>query len=446
MTPDRSPGALARLPFFYGWIIVAVAFVTMAIGVNARTAFSLFFPPILAEFGWERGVTAAAFSLGFVISMGFTPVLGRAMDRWGPRWVLPVGVLMTSCGLALGTLTTRPWHLYLTLGLLVAAGTVAAGYTGHAQFLPHWFVRHRGLAMGLAFSGVGVGSIVIFPWLQSLIVAHGWRTACWAMAIVLLALLPLNFVFQRGRPEEMALLPDGDRVGEASRPGAHPENVVDADWASTEWTVSRAMRTARFWWVAIAFFGGLFAWYAVQAHQTKYLLEIGFPPSTAAWALGLVGLTGIVGQIGLGWLSDRIGREWVWTLAGTGFALCYVLLLAMRHHPSTALLYLMVAAQGVLGYGLASVYGAIPAELFQGRHYASIFGWLGFASGIGSGAGPWVAGTVYDRTGSYAPAFTLAIAICLVSIVAMWLAAPRKVRLVAGQVSRRRAVEVVRAG
>ncbi|MBI2202538.1 MAG: MFS transporter [Candidatus Rokubacteria bacterium] len=408
----------------------------MAIGINARTAFSLFFPPILDEFGWERGITVGAFSLGFVISMVFTPLLGRAMDRWGPRWVMPVGVLMTSAGLALGALTTQPWHLYATLGVLVAAGTVVGGYTGHAQFLPHWFVRRRGLATGIAFSGVGVGSIVILPWLQAMIQSSGWRTACWAMAIVVLALVPMNFFLQRRRPEDMGLRADGDPTPAAStKPGGHPTNVVDTVWASTDWTVGRAMATARFWWVVVAFFGGLFAWYAVQAHQTKYLLEIGFSPGTAAYALGFVGLTGIVGQIALGWLSDRIGREWVWTIATLGFALCYALLLAMKQHPTPALLYLMVASQGVLGYGLASVYGAIPAELFQGRNYGSIFGWLGFASGLGAGAGPWVTGAVYDRTGSYAPAFWLTIALCLVSVVAMWLAAPRKVRVVAGRIT-----------
>jgi MFS family permease len=429
-----------RLPFFYGWVVVAVAFVTMAIGINARTAFSLFFPPILAEFGWERGVTVGAFSLGFVVSMAFTPLLGRAMDRWGPRGIMPMAVLVTCLGLILGTFVQRPWHLYVTLGVLVAAGTVCAGYTGHAQFLPHWFVRRRGLAMGVAFSGVGVGSIVLFPWLQALIVRHGWRSACWAMAAVLLVLVPVNIAFQRRRPEDMGLRPDGDPMPrETVRVAAHPANVVDPVWASTEWTVGRAIRTARFWWVVVAFFGGLFAWYAVQAHQTKYLLEIGFSPAVAAYALGLVGLTGIVGQIALGWLSDRIGREWAWTLSAAGFALCYALLLVMKHHATPALLYAMIAAQGVLGYGLASVYGAIPAELFQGRHYGSIFGWLGFASGLGAGVGPWITGAVYDWTGSYAPAFWLAIALCVVSTVAIWLAAPRKVRAVAGRVARQRA-------
>jgi MFS family permease len=174
----------------------------------------------------------------------------------------------------------------------------------------------------------------------------------------------------------------------------------------------------------------------VQVHQTKYLIEIGFAPTVAAWALGAVGLAGVVGQIGLGALSDRIGREWVWTLACLGFAACYALLLALGTNPTPALLYLMVACQGILGYGLASVFGAIPAELFLGPHFGSIFGTLS-AFAIGGGAvGPWVAGALHDHTGSYALAFWIAIGCSIVSIGAMWLAAPRKVRAVAGRIGR----------
>ena len=108
----------------------------------------------------------------------------------------------------------------------------------------------------------------------------------------------------------------------------------------------------------------------------------------------------------------------------------------MREHPAPALLYLMVAAQGVLGYGLASVFGAIPAELFQGKHYGTIFGTLSLASIVGGAIGPWVAGALHDRTGSYVLAFWIAIAVSAVSAGAMWLAAPRKIRAVAGRVPR----------
>jgi len=171
-----------RLPIFYGWIIVAVVFVTMGVGVNARTAFSLLFPPILAEFGWERGVTAGAFSFGFLVSAALSPSLGRLMDRRGPRVVIELGVLLIGTGLLLATQVTRPWHLYATLGVMVGGGSVCLGYTGQSLFLPDWFVRRRGLAMSLAFSGVGVGSMIILPWSQALIGRSGWRAACWANA------------------------------------------------------------------------------------------------------------------------------------------------------------------------------------------------------------------------------------------------------------------------
>jgi len=423
-----------RLPFFYGWVVVAVAFVTMGIGVNTRTAFSLLFPPILAEFGWDRAVTAGAFSVGFLVATAYVPFLGMAMDRYGPRVMIPIGIVITSLGLALAPLTSRPWHLHVTLGALVGGGSIFMTYIGHSLFLPHWFVRRRGLAIGVAFSGVGIGSIVLFPWLGRLIAASGWRAACWALVILLVVvLLPLNLTLPRRRPEDVGLAADGDAVpGGTGRVSA--DNVVDRAWTSVDWTLGRAMRTARFWWLFVGFFAALAAWYMVQAHQTKYLLDIGFDRERAALALGVVGLAGIVGQIALGWLSDRVGREWAWTLGGLGFAVCYATLLLLPTHPSAGLLYLMVTSQGLLGYGLASVFGAIPAEIFQGRRYGTIFGTLNLGANAGAAFGPWVAGAIYDRTGTYTPAWLLAIGACALSIAAIWLAAPRRVRAVAGRV------------
>ena len=291
--------------------------------------------------------------------------------------------------------------------------------------------------MSLAFSGVGVGSIVLLPWLGTLIGRAGWRAACWALGILVLALLaPLNLLLKR-RPEDLGLEPDGDDASgsAAARPAI---DIVDPAWAAVDWTLGRALRTAPFWWIMVGYFCGLFAWYAVQIHQTKYLVEIGFGPTEAAWALGFVSLAGIPGQIALGHLSDRIGREWVWTVGCLGFALCYVALLLLRDTPTPTLLYFMVASQGMLGYGLTSVIGAIPAEIFQGRHYGAIFGTVMLASIVGGAAGPWVTGALYDATGSYALAFVLAIGASALSALAIWLAAPRKVRAVAGRVRRLR--------
>jgi MFS family permease len=421
---------------FYGWVIVVVAFITMGVGVNARTAFSLFFPSILDEFGWERGLTAGAFSFGFLVTAVLSPFLGRVVDRRGPRVVIEMGVGLMAAGLMLATLVRRPWHLYATLGMLVGSGGVCLGYTGHALFLPNWFVRRRGLAMSVAFSGVGVGSVIVLPWLQGLISRSGWRAACWAMGILVLVLLaPLNLLLER-RPEDLGLAPDGDRVSAGAPGGSPAANVVDPAWVAVDWTLARAMRTARFWWVAIGYLCGLFAWYAVQIHQTKYLMEIGFSATDSAWALGFVSLVAIPGQITLGHLSDRIGREWVWTVGSFGFALCYLALLLLRLAPRPGLLYVMVGSQGLLGYGLTSVIGAIPAEIFQGPHYGSVFGMLMLASIVGGAAGPWLTGALHDATGSYTLAFWIAIGCSALSALAIWRAGPRQVRAVAGRVRR----------
>lgn len=430
--PPR-PGGI-RLPFFYGWLLVAIAFVTMAVGVSARTAFSLLFPAILAEFAWDRGVTAGAFSFGFLVSAIVTPGVGRLMDLRGPRLVVEIGILTMAAGLILASLVSTPWQLYLTLGALTGGGVNCLAYTGQSLYLTNWFVRRRGLALSIAFSGVGVGSITILPWLGWLIGTAGWRYACVALGILLLVLLgPLNLLLKR-TPEDIGLRPDG--LTEGNPAADHAANIVDHAWAAVDWTLARALRTRRFWWLAIGYFCSLFAWYAVQVHQTKYLIEVGFDPGKAALALGLVSLVAVPGQIAFGHLSDRIGREWVWAIGNMGFVICYLCLMGLRTAPTPMLLYAMIIAQGTLGYSLTSVMGSIPAEIFAGRHYGSIFGTVMGAAILGGATGPWVTGILYDVTGAYAIAFWMAVGCSLISILAIWLAAPGKVRAVAGRADR----------
>jgi len=394
----------ARLPFYYGWLIVGIAFVTMAIGVTARTSFSLLMPPLIDEFGWDRGLAAGAFSFGFLVSAILSPFVGRAMDRRGPRVVILTGIVLLSSGLFLAPLIERPWHLYVTLGVLVGGGANMMTYTAHSQFLPNWFLKRRGLAISLAFAGAGVGAIVLLPWLQSIILNEGWRASCWAIGwLVVLVLAPLNLLVWK-RPEEIGLQPDGVARGTSASASRHASNIVDPAWVAVEWTLARAMRTARFWWIVFGYFCALIAWYAVQVHQTKYLTEIGFSPLVAAWALGAVSV-----------------------------AVCYAALIGLEQTPSTALLYVMVFTQGFFGYALTSVMGPIVVEIFEGPHYGSIFGTISVALISGGAAGPWIAGIIHDATGSYRLAFVLIIGCCVASAAAIWLAAPRKVRAVPGR-------------
>ena len=429
----------SRLPFGYGWVVIAVAFITMAVAVNTRTAFSLLFPAILDEFGWQRGVTAAAFSIGFLSSVVLTPLVGVFMDRWGPRVVIPVGATSAALGLVAATYATSPIGLYATLGVMVVGASIAMSYHVHSMFLPNWFVRRRGLAIGIAFSGVGVGAIVILPWLQSLIEASGWRHACVAFAVLLvIVVVPLNIVMQRRDPSDLGLQPDGHRAADgAATSHGMADVIVDRVWAARRWTLRSASRTPRFWWIAAAYFTALYAWYSVQVHQTRYLVDTGFDADVAATALGLVGMFGIVGQIGIGALSDRVGREWGWTIALIGYAACYGALIVLDLRPSIELVYFIAAAQGLMGYGIGSLYGVVAIEVFAGPRFATIFSVLSLGGSLGAAAGPWLTGDVFDRTGSYTSAFWLAGALSLVSILCIWMAAPRKVRLAAGVAERR---------
>jgi MFS family permease len=269
------------------------------------------------------------------------------------------------------------------------------------------------------------------PWVALLIAEAGWRAACLRLGILVLVLLaPLNLLLRR-RPEDFGLEPDG--AASSTAVVRQTSNVVDHAWAGIDWTLPRALRTARFWWLASGYFCGLFTWYAVQVHQTKYLIETGFRASEAALALGLVSLVAIPGQIAFGHLSDRIGREWVWTIGNMGFVLSCLLLILLRETPTKALLYAMVLAQGTIGYSLTSVMGAIAAEIFEGRHFGRIFATAMVAAILGGAAGPWLTGALFDATGSYSAGFWIAAACSALSALAIWIAAPRKVRAVAGR-------------
>lgn len=426
----------SRLPIFYGWLVIGVAFVTMAIASTARTAFSLLLPPLLAEFHWDRGLVAGAFSFGFLISAIVGPLIGRVMDRHGPRVVIGCGVVLLTAGLLLAQFIHHAWQLYATLGVLVAGGASLMTYTAHSLFLPHWFLRYRGLAISIAFSGAGVGAIILLPWLQTIIVRDGWRASCTVMGLLVLFVLGPLTLLTRRRPEDIGLLPDGASHTDGAHERRRTSGIIDPAWTAIDWTLARAVRTARFWWINLGYFCALFAWYAVQVHQTKYLIEVGFTPIVAAWSLGIVAVVAIPGQIALGALSDRIGRETVWTVACAGFALCYAALIALERGASFPLLYLMIFVQGFLGYAFTSVMGAIVAEIFDGPHYGAIFGAVTVPLTAGGAAGPWVAGVIHDITGSYRPAFLIAIACCMISAASIWIAAPRKVRMVPGRIPR----------
>ena len=405
----------------------------MAVAISARTSFSLLYPEILNEFGWSRGLTAGAYSVGFIASTAMLPFLGPLVERFGPRIVIPVGALLTAGGFMMLMYINDPMGLYVAMGLLIMNGSMATSYVIHSMFIPNWFVRNRGLAVGIAFSGVGFGALVMLPLFQWIIETSGWRMACFYIAIlVAVVLVPLNLLFQRARPEEMGLLPDGGAQAGANDAGsaARSERIHNKAWAATDWTVGRAVRTVRFWAMFTAMFAALFVWYGIQTHQTKFLIDKGFEPGFAATMLGLTAFFGIFGQIGIGALSDRIGRELSWTLAQAGFGVSAIILVLIARSPSVELVYLAMAAQGLLGYGMAALFGAITTEVFSGRRVASIVALMGLGGNLGGGTGPWVLGVTHDAYGSYEVGLWICWGMAILSIVCVWIVSPARIRTV----------------
>ena len=192
----------------------------MAVGVSARTAFSLLLPPIVEEYGWDRATVAGASSFGFFLFAVASPLVGRAMDHWGPSIVVGFGAIMVGFGNLLAPLATAPWHFYLTLGLLVGARANLTGYTGPGLYVPPWLQKRRGLAISIAFSGVGAGAILLLPWMQSVILADGWRAACQGMGLVTNLVVGPMMLLVRRRPEDLGLQPDGGTDGAAIAGGA----------------------------------------------------------------------------------------------------------------------------------------------------------------------------------------------------------------------------------
>ena len=172
----------------------------------------------------------------------------------------------------------------------------------------------------------------------------------------------------RRHPSELGLSAEGEEAPEDGRSGdPNQASAGGAEPTAVEWTVSGALRTARYWYLWFGIFGALFAWYCIQVHQTKFLIDAGFSATTAAWALTLVAVSGIAGLIAIGHLSDRLGREWGWIASCAGYVICYALLLVIEHVPNVILMYLMVGAQGFLGYGIAALFGSVAADLFRVR-------------------------------------------------------------------------------
>ncbi|HSB73647.1 MAG TPA: MFS transporter [Candidatus Methylomirabilis sp.] len=417
-----------KLPFFYGWIIVGLAFLSTGVWASMRTTFSVLFVALLEEFRWSRAGGAGVQSLAFVVYTVTAPAVGALIDRLGPRRVILPGIVLLSTGLCLSSRVQSLGQFYVFYGLLVALGVTFVSIVAYSAILAHWFERRRGTASGIAVSGMGLLTFVLVPLTQYVIDRAGWRTAFLVLGVLVFVLLfPASAAFLRHKPQDMHLLPDGPAPVSGPTKGLR---IIDHDWAQTEWTLSRAAREGRFWALLAFAFLGIIPVYMLVIHAARFLVDCGFPRMTAAVMIALVGVISSGFRILWGWLSDRVGREKTFTAGAGCLAAAALCLVGLRDAQLPLPAYLFVLFFGAGWGATAPTFMSVSADLFQGRSFGLIYGVTEAVIGLGSAIGPWLGGFMFDWQQSYRPAFLVAAGLSALSSGVVWLAAPRKVRSV----------------
>ncbi|MFH1603083.1 MAG: MFS transporter, partial [Pseudomonadota bacterium] len=389
----------------------------------------------LSEFGWARGEAAGVYSL-FIVVCGIGSLGGGALsDRFGPGRVIAAGGTILAVGLLICSRLTELWQFYLSYGVIVALGVSTAGWTASVTMVNRWFAARLGLALGIASAGIGAGIMVVVPLVQILIINFGWRSAfIWHAGLVFSGLVLVGLFVLRGRPEDLGQQVDGVRSSGTIKDGKPQAKmvmeVVDAEWAGRDWTIVTAAKTIRLWMLVAVKILGSIATQMIFVHQVVYLVDGGYDRVVAASIVGLIGLLSAPVKIFWGWAADNIGREMTNTLGCAAMIIAIGLLTLTRVTPSMGILYFF-ALFFAMGYGVsAPLWPIITYDLFAGRHFGSVYGFVSLFSGWGSALGVWLGGYVFDLTGSYALAFEVAVIGAVISAVMLWIVAPRKVRRV----------------
>lgn len=429
----KRPWTLEKAPFFYGWVIVGVSFVTLTLTTSMRSSFAVFYIAILKEFGGSRAGSAGPMSLAMIMAAAGGLLAGWLVDRLGARRFIPLGALVLAFGLLASSRIQSLWQYYITFGLLTSGGVSALWYVPQGVLISKWFNAKLAAAFGIALAGIGIGNVIVVPIAQGLIETIGWRTTYLVLGIVVAAvLIPMNGLLLRSSPQEMGLQPDGEssrKSGKSGKAKSRTRMVVkDEQWVNTEWSLPLAIHTYRFWLLGVINLCNGFRTNLLNTHQVIYLVDKGFSPMVAATFFGLTYLWGTIGSVSWGFVSDRYGRE-VAQSAITAFMIAGIVALgAIGSKFDWGLLNIFSFTYGFGFGGTTPVGTSIHADLFQGKHFGTILGTLNMGFGLGGALGVWYGGHIFDTTGSYNLAFNICVALSILSIALVWVLAPRKIR------------------
>jgi MFS family permease len=373
-------------------------------GRGMGDTYAVFLLPLEREFGWSRSEVTGVFSIYLLVN-GFTaPLVGLAFDRLGPRWVYGAGTACLGAAFFFASGLASLWQFYLFIGALVGLGVSLNGMVPSSALLTRWYRARLSAALGIAFSAVGVGTLVFVPLAQYLVTQYDWRLAYRIFGVTLLILLPVVlFAIPWGRFS-----------------AGHPEVHTSKSKGAGGWTLRSAMGTRVYWGLAQVFFCTAIAMFSVIVQLVAFFIEAGFSPFAAASAFGALGMLSAASIMGSGFLSERFGYRQTVTASFVGTASGMAILILITLWPSTLLLLLFVPIFGLCMGVRGPIVSSICASHFSGANVATIYGTIYSCNALGAAFGSWTGGLLHDLTGGYRVGIAVALGFVAFAVAPFW--------------------------
>ena len=397
-----------KKPVFYGWYIVATCIFIAFVTNGARNSFGIFVLPMSEEFEWSRGTISFAAALGFLVNGITQPFMGQLLDRFGGRKVIVSSIAVFGVATIALSLTFHYLYLIFLFGIVSSIALSGMSLNNTGTLLSRWFRRRRATVVGLNASGLSAGGLILVPLGMYLLQSTNWRVTWIFFGVAVLALsVPLAYFFLKDDPKDMSLSPDGDEEPVNSPSNSSVQRMagmLDTDrWA-------QSFRSMPIWQMTIAYFACGYTTAVLSVHFVPFADSLGVGPQTAAFIFALMMGLNVVGSIGAGILSDKFSRKNMLALVYFVRGTAYMLMLAAVEifGLGTPALLIFAIVAGISWIATAPLTTALIADVYGVRALGTISGVAFLVHAVGSGISIWLAGELFDLTGSYTIPFLIA--------------------------------------